>query len=91
LTPEKTWVENKENIDGSSFNNNSVGQILSENELLKKSKVTLEKEIDRLDQEIRRLNNEISSKQTCQQQPIEIKATQDNGRTSVESSSNRAR
>jgi len=90
LTPEKTWVENKENIDGSSFNNNSVGQILSENELLKKSKVTLEKEIDRLDQEIRRLNNEISSKQTCQQ-PIEIKATQDNGRTSVESSSNRAR
>ena len=50
---EKSSMDNKENVDNtnSTFGGNNVGHLWSENEFLKKSKIGLEKEIQRLKEE----------------------------------------
>jgi len=56
---EKYSLDNKENVDNNSA---YFGQVVAENEVLKKSRVMLEKEVHRLGQEVHRLNDQISSK-----------------------------
>lgn len=56
---EKFSLDNKENIDNNAA---YVGHVAAENEVLKKSKVVLEKEVHRLGLEVDRLLGDMSSK-----------------------------